>query len=106
MSITLNSFDDELDKILWTLVHAKVMPLQAECEFGKISPVERNERANAAIAEAKQAVLTHHNAEYKKLVTKRAAHYTEDGLVADALDPWAVPVSAIEDLIKEPTNGE
>lgn len=29
-------------------------------------------------------------------LTKTARHYTADGLVADALDPWAVPVKELE----------
>lgn len=88
--MTPNSFDAELDKTIDRLVSTH--------EILNLTPEARQV--------LKSLYLTHHNAEYKKLVTKRAAHYTEDGLVADALDPWAVPVSAIEDLIKEPTNGE
>ena len=42
-----------------------------------------------------QLITADRNALLDRL-TKKSKHYTADGLVADALDPWAVPMSVIE----------
>jgi len=38
---------------------------------------------------------------YRKDLVKKAVRYTADGLAADGLDPWAVPVAHLSQVSKQ-----
>lgn len=89
----MTDWNEEVKKILWKAIR----DLSAYEENGAFMVgYTDSDVADEALAKIKAATL----GALKKELIKSSIHYTEDGLAVDGLDPWAIPVSAIDAMIE------